>query len=96
MLALVGVSNHDNVGGLFRNAAAFGADAVLLDGSCCDPLYRKAIRVSVGASLITPFSRGGTGAELLDALDEAGFGTVALSPSGARGAGRGLRFRAPR
>lgn len=82
VLALVGVSNHDNVGGLFRNAAAFGVDAVLLDGSCCDPLYRKAIRVSVGASLITPFTRGGTGADMLDALDGAGFRTLALSPSG--------------
>ena len=84
VVALIGVSNHDNVGGIFRNAAAFGADAVLLDGASCDPLYRKAIRVSVGASLITPFVRGGSGAELLDALGIAGFATFALSPSGAR------------
>ncbi|RXF73498.1 TrmH family RNA methyltransferase [Hansschlegelia zhihuaiae] len=82
VVALVGVSNHDNVGGVFRNTAAFGADAVLLDASSCDPLYRKAIRVSVGASLITPFARGGSGAELMDALDAAGFRTVALSPAG--------------
>lgn len=83
VVALVGVANHDNVGGIFRNAAAFGAAAVLLDASSCDPLYRKAIRVSVGASLVLPFARGGTGAELLDALDAAGFETLALSPSGA-------------
>ncbi|ESR24138.1 putative rRNA methylase [Lutibaculum baratangense AMV1] len=38
VVALVGVSNHDNVGGIFRNAAAFGADAVLLDHASCDPL----------------------------------------------------------
>ncbi|MDR4306319.1 RNA methyltransferase [Chelatococcus sambhunathii] len=82
VVALSGVSNHDNVGGIFRNAAAFGAEAVLLDGACCDPLYRKAIRVSVGASLITPFSRGGAGEDMLDALEAAGFETVALSPSG--------------
>lgn len=82
VVALVGVSNHDNVGGAFRNAAAFGADAVLLDGSCCDPLYRKAIRVSVGACLTTPFARGGSGEALLDALEDAAFRTVALSPSG--------------
>lgn len=82
VVALVGVSNHDNVGGVFRNAAAFGADAVLLDSSSCDPLYRKSIRVSVGASLITPFARGGSGAELMDALDAAGFRTTALSPAG--------------
>ena len=54
VLALVGIANHDNMGGLMRNAAAFGADLVLIDGECCDPLYRKAIRVSVGASLILP------------------------------------------
>lgn len=82
VVALVGVSNHDNVGGVFRNAAAFGADAVVLDGSCCDPLYRKAIRVSVGACLTVPFARGGSGEALLDGLEEEGFETVALSPSG--------------
>ncbi len=82
VVALSGVSNHDNVGGIFRNAAAFGANAVLLDGACCDPLYRKAIRVSVGASLITPFARGGSGEEMLDALEAAKFETVALSPAG--------------
>jgi len=41
-----GIGNHDNMGGVFRNAAAFGARAVLLDETCCDPFYRKAIRVS--------------------------------------------------
>ncbi len=61
VVALFGIGNHDNMGGLFRNAAAFGADAVLLADDCCDPLYRKAIRVSVGASLITPF--GGFGSD---------------------------------
>ncbi|PZQ19113.1 MAG: RNA methyltransferase [Ancylobacter novellus] len=94
VLALVGIANHDNVGALFRNAAAFGAHAVLLDGSSCDPLYRKAIRVSVGASLITPFARGGSGEAMLDALDGAGFETLALSPSGA--AELGHMVRAPR
>ena len=52
ILALFGVANHDNIGGIFRNAAAFGVSAVLLDGACCDPLYRKAIRVSVGGALV--------------------------------------------
>lgn len=84
VVALVGVANHDNVGGIFRNTAAFGADAVLLDASSCDPLYRKAIRVSVGASLVLPFARGGSGADILDALDAAEFETLALSPSGDR------------
>ena len=58
-VGLVGVANHDNMGGVFRNAAAFGVDAVALDDTCCDPLYRKAIRVSVGACLTTPFARLG-------------------------------------
>jgi tRNA G18 (ribose-2'-O)-methylase SpoU len=80
VLGLFGISNHDNMGGIFRNAAAFGADAVLLDETCCDPLYRKAIRVSVGGVLVTPFARW-TG-DPLAALEAAGFETVALSPSG--------------
>ena len=56
VVVLVGISNHDNMGSIFRNAAAFGADAVLMDATCCDPLYRKAIRVSVGAALKVPFA----------------------------------------
>src|SRR3954470_12523087 len=42
VVGLIGLANHDNVGGVFRNAAAFGAGAVLLDPDTCDPLYRKA------------------------------------------------------
>ena len=83
MLGLVGIANHDNIGGLFRNAAAFGADAVLLDDSCCDPLYRKAIRVSVGAALTTPFARAGSAMDLVARLEAAGFAILALSPAGA-------------
>lgn len=82
VVALVGIANHDNMGGIFRNAAAFGADAVLLDETCCDPLYRKAIRVSVGAALTVPFARAGDAACLLDLMDRSGFETVALSPRG--------------
>jgi tRNA G18 (ribose-2'-O)-methylase SpoU len=83
VVGLVGIANHDNVGGIFRNAAAFGASAVLLDGTSCDPLYRKAIRVSVGAGLVVPFGRGGTAESLVEELGAAGFDIVALSPSGA-------------
>ena len=53
-----GLSNHDNAGSIFRNAAAFGVDQIILDETSCDPLYRKAIRVSVGAALTVPFTRG--------------------------------------
>lgn len=83
VVVLVGLSNHDNVGAIFRNAAAFGADAVLLDETCCDPLYRKAIRVSVGAALKVPFAVAADAGSIVELLDKAGFGQVALSPSGA-------------
>jgi tRNA G18 (ribose-2'-O)-methylase SpoU len=82
VLGLVGIANHDNMGGIFRNAAAFGADAVFLDETCCDPLYRKAIRVSVGGCLKVPFARGGDGLNLIGTVQEAGFTTYALSPAG--------------
>jgi tRNA G18 (ribose-2'-O)-methylase SpoU len=83
VLALFGIANHDNMGGLFRNAAAFGADAVLLDQTCCDPLYRKAIRVSVGAALKVPFARLAPGQDPLEMLARNGFTALALSPQGA-------------
>ena len=82
VVVLSGIANHDNMGGLFRNAAAFGADALLLDSDCCDPLYRKAIRVSVGAALTLPFVRGGSAASLADRLMGLGFEVAALSPRG--------------
>lgn len=78
-----GISNHDNMGSMFRNAAAFGAAAVLLDESCCDPLYRKALRVSVGSILTVPYRRQSSGVELLAALAEYGFAIWSLSPRGA-------------
>jgi tRNA G18 (ribose-2'-O)-methylase SpoU len=78
-----GIANHDNVGGIFRNAGVFGADAVVLDQTCCDPLYRKAIRVSVGAALRVPFCRGGSIAALVGELVNHGFDVVGLSPRGA-------------
>jgi tRNA G18 (ribose-2'-O)-methylase SpoU len=83
VLAAMGIGNHDNIGGLFRNAAALGAGAVLLDDRCCDPFYRKAVRVSVGGVLRMP-SATGVGAEaLLDGLERAGFEVLALSPGAA-------------
>ncbi len=83
VVALFGIANHDNMGGIFRNAAAFGADAVILDSDCCDPLYRKAIRVSVGAALIVPFARLARGEDLLALLAGHGITPFALSPDGA-------------
>ena len=76
-----GIGNHDNMGGIFRNAAAFGAGAVLMDAACCDPFYRKAIRVSVGAVLRTPMWRGATASEIVDLLQAKGFEVLALTPA---------------
>ncbi len=83
VLALFGIRNHDNVGGLFRNAAALGAAAVLLDSSSCDPLYRKAIRVSVGAALLVPFVQLRPDQDAVAMLKQRGFEVLALSPAGA-------------
>jgi tRNA G18 (ribose-2'-O)-methylase SpoU len=82
VLVLSGIANHDNMGGLFRNAAAFGIHAVLLDAESCDPLYRKAIRVSVGAALTVPYARLASGDDGLGLLAQYGFETFALSPRG--------------
>jgi tRNA G18 (ribose-2'-O)-methylase SpoU len=84
VLVLKAIANHDNMGGLFRNAAAFGVDAVLLDAESCDPLYRKAIRVSVGAVLTVPFARLAPGDDGIDLLMRSGFQSFALSPRGER------------
>lgn len=82
VVAGCGLSNHDNAGSIFRNAAAFGADAVFLDETSCDPLYRKAIRVSVGSVLTVPFSRSLGAEAMLSALVQAGFEIWSLSPRG--------------
>lgn len=81
-LVLAGISNHDNMGAIFRNAAVFDADAVFLDQTCCDPFYRKAIRVSVGAVLKVPHIRAGPIDEILDSMTAAGFSLFAMSPRG--------------
>lgn len=82
VVAAFGISNHDNIGSIFRNAAAFGADAVLLDQGCCDPIYRKSLRVSVGAVLSVPYARHGTMTDILAVLMEKGFAVWGLSPTG--------------
>ena len=80
LLVLNGISNHDNVGAAFRNAAAFGAGGVLLDEQSCDPLYRKSIRVSAGAALWLPFVHDVQGADHLAWLQTAGFDIWAMTP----------------
>lgn len=84
LTVLSGLSNHDNVGAVFRNAAAFAADSVILDERCCDPLYRKAIRVSVGAVLRVPYCQSAAIADIAAALKQAGFAVFAFSGQGER------------
>jgi tRNA G18 (ribose-2'-O)-methylase SpoU len=77
---LEGLNDPENVGALFRNAAAFGVRAVLLDPTCADPLYRRAVRVSVGHALHLPFARLDPWPEGLDRVRSAGFVVCALAP----------------
>jgi tRNA G18 (ribose-2'-O)-methylase SpoU len=81
LVVLERVANADNVGGVFRNAAALGASAVLLDAASVDPLYRKAIRTSMGAALAVPFARAEPWPDALRTLAGRGFSTVALTPA---------------
>lgn len=80
IVILEGVGNVDNVGGVFRNAAAFGVGAVLLNPTCGDPLYRKAIRTSMAATLRVPFARVGDWPANLAEVRQRGFSLVALTP----------------
>lgn len=68
LVALEAISNADNVGSTFRNAAAFGADGVLLDPRTTDPLYRKAVRTSMGGIFTVPFGRADTSGAFIDGL----------------------------
>ena len=80
IVVLDGVTNADNVGGVFRNAAAFGVDAVVLSPTSCDPFYRKAIRTSMGAVLQVPFARADAWPADIDTLRAAGLTIVAMTP----------------
>ena len=79
LVAAEGIANPDNLGGLFRNALAFGADALLVGPSCSDPLYRKTIRVSMGASLRVPFVEAVPWPECLKTLAARGIAVIALT-----------------
>ena len=81
VIALERVANPDNIGSIFRNAAAFGARAVLLGPACADPLYRKSIRTSMGAALLVPFATMTAWPGDLLWLRTSGFTLVALTPS---------------
>ncbi|MDQ2648306.1 MAG: RNA methyltransferase [Actinomycetota bacterium] len=85
LLVLETVNDHENIGSLFRNAAAFGVDGVVLDPTSTDPLYRRSTRVSLGHVLRVPFARVEDGGwpSAIDDLRALGFATVALTPDAA-------------
>ena len=78
------LNDYENLGVLFRNAAAFGIDAVLLDPESADPLYRRCVRVSIGHVFTVP----GPGSSSLDEVRNRGFALFALTPARRRGAAR--------
>ncbi|MCW2495944.1 RNA methyltransferase [Jatrophihabitans sp.] len=79
---LEALNDFENLGALFRNAAAFGVDAVLLDPRCADPLYRRSVRVSMGHVLRIPFvTLPGPWPASLSVLATHGFQTLALTPA---------------
>ncbi len=81
LVILEGICNLDNVGGLFRAAGALASrPGVLLDPTCCDPLYRKAIRVSMGRTLMIPFARLAPWPDALGRVKDAGFTILAMTP----------------
>ena len=82
LLVVEAVNDFENLGALFRNAAAFGVGAVLLDPRTADPLYRRCVRVSVGHVLRVPFARFRDWPAGLGEIRRAGFSVVALSPAG--------------
>lgn len=80
---LEGVNDHENIGSIFRNAAGLGADAILFGDRCADPLYRRAVRVSMGHVLRVPFAYLTDWPGSLDSLRDKGFRLIALTPDAA-------------
>lgn len=80
---LEGVNDHENLGSIFRNAAGLGVDAVVFGSGCADPLYRRAVRVSMGHALLVPYARATDWPGDLVKLKESGFRLLALTPQGA-------------
>src|SRR5882672_4711096 len=80
LAVLEGVGDHENLGALFRNAAAFGVDGVLLGPGCSDPLYRRSVRVSMGHVLAVPFAPLEPWPGGLKWLRDQGFRVLALTP----------------
>lgn len=81
VVVMEGVNNPDNVGGIFRSAAAFGVEAVVLGPASGDPLYRKAVRTSMAATLAIPFVDAGPWPDAIHTLRAHGLRVLALTPS---------------
>jgi tRNA G18 (ribose-2'-O)-methylase SpoU len=77
---LEGVNDHENLGSIFRNAAGLGVDAVLFGAGCADPLYRRAVRVSMGHALLVPFARAQRWPGELKVMRDNGFRLLAMTP----------------
>lgn len=75
------VNDHANIGAVFRAAAGLGIDGVLLSPRCADPLYRRSLKVSMGAVLSVPWARLGPWPRALEEVREAGFRVLALTPA---------------
>ncbi|MGI5351165.1 TrmH family RNA methyltransferase [Streptomyces sp. CA-250714] len=74
------VNDHTNIGAIFRSAAALGMDAVLLSPDCADPLYRRSVKVSMGAVFAVPYARLESWPRGLETVRDAGFPLLALTP----------------
>ncbi|MBU9763331.1 RNA methyltransferase [Mycobacterium sp. TNTM28] len=77
---LEGVNDHENLGSIFRNAAGLAVDAVVFGAGCADPLYRRAVRVSMGHALLVPFARAQSWPDDLDLLRGNNFRLLAMTP----------------
>lgn len=77
---LEGVNDHENLGSIFRNAAGLSVDAVVFGAGCADPLYRRAVRVSMGHALLVPFARATSWPDELNLLRDKGFRLLAMTP----------------
>jgi tRNA G18 (ribose-2'-O)-methylase SpoU len=77
---LEGVNDHENLGSIFRNAAGLGVDAIVFGSGCADPLYRRAVRVSMGHALLVPYAWAGDWPGDLDMLRDRGFRLLAMTP----------------
>jgi tRNA G18 (ribose-2'-O)-methylase SpoU len=77
---LEGVNDHENLGSIFRNAAGLGVDAVVFGAGCADPLYRRAVRVSMGHALLVPFAKAERWPADLYRLRDNGFRILAMTP----------------